>query len=112
MYFIASDIYRICLISITFRRSLHCQKRVALELSPKTTSTSVNIGCVSSVSAFSEQRTRNESQRLREKWSELKSGEGLSFHFSRGQNRKSRSSSFLGHFLLRNHRETLATHAG
>ena len=51
---------------------------MALELSPETTSTSVNIGCVSSVSAFSEQRTRNESQRLREKRSELKSGEGLS----------------------------------
>ena len=36
----------------------------------------------------------------------------LSFHFSPGQNRNSRSSSFLGHFsLLRNHTETLAAQA-
>ena len=40
-----------------------------------------------------EQRTRNESQRPRKRWGEQKSGE--SFHFSRGQTRKSRSSSFL-----------------
>ena len=46
--------------------------------------------------AVSEQRTRNEGQRSREKWHEWKSGEGwLSFHFSLGQNRKSRSSVFL-----------------
>ena len=40
-----------------------------------------------------EQRTRNESQRPRKKWGEQKSGE--SFHFLRGQTRKSRSLSFL-----------------
>ena len=35
----------------------------------------------------------------------------LSFHFSRGQNRKSRSSSFFGLSLLRNHTETPAVQA-
>ena len=34
----------------------------------------------------------------------------LSFHFSRGQNRNSSSSSFLGISLIRNHTETLAIH--
>ena len=38
-------------------------------------------------------------------------GKRLSFHFSRGQNRKSHSSSFLGLSLLRNHTETLAAQA-
>ena len=41
---------------------------------------------------------------------ELGGGE-LSFHFSCCQNRKSRSLSFVGLTLLRNHTETLATQA-
>ena len=54
----------------------------------------------------SEQRTRNESQPPLppgKKW--------LSFHFSRGRNRKSHSPSFLGLSLLQNHTEMLATQA-
>ena len=54
--------------------------------------------------AVSEQRTRNDSQRPREK-------RALSFHFVRGQNRKSRSSSFLGLSLFPNHTEALAAQA-
>ena len=38
---------------------------------------------------------RDESQRPREKWREWKSGEGVSFRFSRDQNRETRSSVFL-----------------
>ena len=48
----------------------------------------------------SERRTRN---------LKSKTAFWLSFHFSQGQHRKSRSSSFLGLSLLRNHTETLAT---